>query len=123
MASPNHIPGIGHRTAEAADAAAWPNGGILIQSLPPTLDVHQLAGLLHRAPSTIRSDRTRAPHRVPPTVETHGTRGLLWATPTVLNWMSTPPDPDHCHAVRRRPGRPRKAEQMASQRRDHGGEP
>jgi len=121
MASLNHLLNVERRTAEAADTAAWPIGGIVVQSLPPTLNLYQLSELLHRAPATILSDRTRAPHRVPPAVEIPDARALCWLTTTVVDWMLNPADKSR-RMPHRRPGRPKKAEQIASQRRQYGDE-
>lgn len=106
MASHTYISAPEPRTSGPTEVASRPSFEILIQSLPPTLNLHELAGLLHRSPATVLSDRTRAPHRVPPAVDIPGARGLLWITSTVVEWMAHPPA--NVRVLRRRPGRPLK---------------
>lgn len=56
--------------------------------LPPVLNSDQLAVLLDRAPSTIRGDVSRAPHKLPPWCSPPGSTRKVWLTRTVLSWLA-----------------------------------
>jgi hypothetical protein len=53
----------------------------------PLLTLDELAKILRRAPSTIRSDLKRAPHRVPPPVKRREWKDLRWRPETVSRWL------------------------------------
>lgn len=55
--------------------------------LPPVLNSDQLAVLLDRAPSTVRGDVSRAPHKLPPWCSPPGSTRKVWLTSTVLAWL------------------------------------
>lgn len=79
-----------------------------------TLDIKELAALLHLSPATVRSDVSRRPWVLPPSIKV-GIR-TVWLRSTVLDWLkareravtppTTPAPPP------RAPGRPRKLDQM-----------
>lgn len=62
------------------------------RALPPTLDLlnpTQLAEILHKSESTIRSDVHRAPERLPPRVIMPNGKKLLWLRSSVEAWLQT----------------------------------
>jgi predicted DNA-binding transcriptional regulator AlpA len=79
------------------------------------LVVEDLAAILGRAVSSIRSDASRCPHSLPPLVRIPGARRLLWRKQDVEAWLAglvvQPPQssPSAANTGRRR-GRPRKAD-------------
>lgn len=79
------------------------------------LVVEDLAAILGRAVSSIRSDASRCPHSLPPVIRIPGARRLLWRRQDVEAWLAglvvQPIPPPTAHSGRRR-GRPRKAEQL-----------
>lgn len=88
-----------------------------------TLDVGELAALLHRRRATILTDRSRHPERVPPACTPPGARYPLWIRGDVLAWLRRHPDPPRHRphsgnpARPRRPGRPKKADTVRRARR------
>lgn len=82
-----------------------------------TLDIKELAALLHLSPATVRSDVSRRPWALPPSIKI-GVR-TVWLRSTVLDWLkareraATPPA--MVESPRRR-GRPTKLEQLRQQR-------
>jgi predicted DNA-binding transcriptional regulator AlpA len=53
-----------------------------------TLGIKELAELLHRAPSTIASEVTKAPHKLPPRLKLPGSRKVLWLAKDVQEWLN-----------------------------------
>jgi hypothetical protein len=51
------------------------------------LTIEQLAELLHRTPSSIRTDRNRNPERLPPSFNLPGSRKVLYKADIVENWL------------------------------------
>ena len=79
------------------------------------LDVQDLAKILGRAVSSIRSDSSRCPHSLPPLVRIPGARRLLWRREDVEAWleeMVVQPALPPAVPSRKRPGRPRKTDQL-----------
>lgn len=54
-----------------------------------TLTIEDLANLLKRSVSTIRSDVTRRPQSLPPRLEVPGSRTILWLEQDVLDWLQS----------------------------------
>lgn len=85
-----------------------------------TLDVRELAALLHLSPATVRSDVSRRPWALPPSIKI-GIR-TVWLRSTVLDWLkareqvATPPVTTEPPQPPRRRGRPPKLEQLRQQR-------
>lgn len=52
------------------------------------LDLADMALILNKTKVTIRSDSSRAPHRLPPRVVLPGSTKLLWRRETVLRWLT-----------------------------------
>jgi predicted DNA-binding transcriptional regulator AlpA len=91
------------------------------------LTVDDLAALLHRAPATIVTARTRCPHTLPPACKVPGTRRVLWRRSDVDAWLArhvspplTSPSSVTSPGISRR-GRPTKAEQRQRMLRGLGG--
>lgn len=85
-----------------------------------TLDIKELAALLHLSPATIRSDVSRRPWVLPPSIKI-GIR-TVWLRSTVLDWLkareraASPPATTEPPQPPRRRGRPSKLEQLRQQR-------
>lgn len=85
------------------------------------LTVEQLSLLLHKSPSSIRSDASRNPAALPPICRLPGSKRLLWLMKDVREWMSSCVDRSNslsshqpeCLGVQspRKRGRPRKTQQ------------
>lgn len=87
-------------------------------SLEKLLTVDDLAEILGRAPGTIKNQHSKTPSRLPPVCRIPGTKRLLWRREDVERWLQQ-------HVVqldviasaalitKRKPGRPRKSEQIA----------
>jgi hypothetical protein len=87
------------------------------------LTVDQLAEHLHKSAASIRSDATRNPQSLPPICRLPNTKRLLWRVEDVEQWIArhvggdevddarTQPQP-----MKRRRGRPSKAESVANLR-------
>lgn len=79
-----------------------------------TLDIKELATLLHLSPATVRSDVSRRPWVLPPSIKI-GIR-TVWLRSTVLDWLkakeqsATPPTTPE--PPPRSPGRPKKLQQQ-----------
>ena len=79
------------------------------------LSVDQLAELIHKSPSSVRSDASRNPTTLPPICRLPGNKRLLWRIEDVSSWLekfvvkpvSVVPGMVVCVDVKRR-GRPRK---------------
>lgn len=89
----------------------------------------ELATILGKSLASVRGDVSRAPHRLPPMVRIPGGGKTLWLVSTVEAWLKShesgqkPPQPQPAaEPARRRRGRPTKAEQLASARKQVGGE-
>lgn len=89
------------------------------------IDVEQLATILHKSVSSIRSDNTRSPGLLPPRVKISGNKRLLWRLQDVEAWLArhverpereihTPKPPKVAFPAKR--GRPTKVEQINKQR-------
>lgn len=52
-----------------------------------TLSIYDLASLLKRSVSTIRSDVTRRPHTLPPRLDIPGTKTVIWLQSDVEEWL------------------------------------
>lgn len=52
------------------------------------LTVEQLARLVHKSPSSIRSDVSRNPNSLPPICRLPGSKRLLWLRDDVMQWLS-----------------------------------
>lgn len=81
------------------------------------LVVEQLAILIHKSPSSVRSDASRNPSVLPPICRIPGTKRLLWRVADVEAWLAsfvsaprTIPEPDEVKIVKRGRGRPRKTD-------------
>jgi hypothetical protein len=82
------------------------------------LVVEQLASLIHKSPSSVRSDASRNPSVLPPICRIPGTKRLLWRVADVEVWLAsfvnaprTPSVPDVDEKITKRGrGRPRKSE-------------
>jgi hypothetical protein len=83
------------------------------------VSVDQLAVLLHKSPSSVRSDASRNPNTLPPICRLPGNKRLLWRREDVLTWFAKfvvqsaqPVAKDRSvEQPRRGRGRPRKTEQ------------
>lgn len=83
------------------------------------ITVEQLARILHKSPSSIRSDASRSLDSLPPVCRLPGNKRLLWRCEDVHAWIakfveSAPvvmPVASSAHGEPRRRGRPRKTEQ------------
>jgi predicted DNA-binding transcriptional regulator AlpA len=77
------------------------------------LVVEDLAAILGRAVSSIRSDASRCPHSLPPLIRIPGARRLLWRRQDVEAWLAglvvQPTLPQPSSPTGRRRGRPRKS--------------
>lgn len=51
------------------------------------LTVEQLGALIHKSPSSIRSDASRKPEVLPPICRLPGNKRLLWRREDVLAWV------------------------------------
>lgn len=86
------------------------------------LVVEQLAILIHKSPSSVRSDASRNPAVLPPICRIPGTKRLLWRVADVEAWlasfvsapMSLPPTAMDVSPAKRRRGRPRKVEKVGN---------
>ena len=89
------------------------------------IDVEQLATILHKSVSSIRSDNTRSPELLPPRLKIRGNKRLLWRLQEVETWLArhvdgadgetpVPRPPKIARPTKR--GRPTKAEQVNRQR-------
>jgi len=82
------------------------------------LAVEQLAILIHKSPSSVRSDASRNPSALPPICRIPGTKRLLWRVADVEAWLASfvdVPTPLPSIAVnvkgaKRGRGRPRKSD-------------
>ena len=52
-----------------------------------TMDVQDMAELLHKAPRTVAIQVTRSPHLLPPRVVIPGSNRVLWLRATVMAWL------------------------------------
>lgn len=87
-------------------------------SLEKLLTVDDLALILDRAPGTIKNQHSKHPYKLPPVCRIPGAGRLLWRREDVDRWLQqhvvrldviAPTGP----AIKRKPGRPRKSEQIA----------
>lgn len=86
------------------------------------LAVEQLALLIHKSPSSIRSDASRNPDALPPICRLPGNKRLLWRREDVMAWlamhvqqcrgMEMPDRPAATATEPRKRGRPRKTVAM-----------
>lgn len=81
------------------------------------LTIEQLAAVLHKSVETLKSDRYRAPERLPPAIVGIGRR-ILFRQEDVDAWLqghvvSPASSLQLAEPIKRRRGRPTKAEQMA----------
>jgi hypothetical protein len=53
------------------------------------LAVEQLAILIHKSPSSVRSDASRNPSALPPICRIPGTKRLLWRVADVEAWLAS----------------------------------
>jgi hypothetical protein len=86
-----------------------------------TFNIHQLARLLHKSPSTIRNDLVRAPWRIPVPVRIGGVAGgrLIWEAESVRAWLASrtaPAVPPPGRPAPAKRGRPTKMEMLARAR-------
>lgn len=80
------------------------------------LAVEQLAVVLHKSPSSIRSDASRNPASLPPICRLPGSKRLLWRPEDVQGWLASfvepvrvPMSKPHVDAYApKKRGRPRK---------------
>jgi hypothetical protein len=91
------------------------------------LTAEDMAGLLHKDVTSIRSDVLRNPRSLPPLCRLPGNRRLLWRRCDVDAWLAAhvaggagATAPCSSTALPRRRGRPTKAEQLARQRAQEG---
>lgn len=87
------------------------------------LDIEQLAKLLHCSVETVRSNASRAPHRLPAILRLPGHKRLLWRRCDVDAWLAAalaPVSAAHSISPPRRRGRPTKAEQRQRAQREGG---
>ena len=54
-----------------------------------TLGIIELAGLLHRAVPSIKSDLCRKPDSLPPRIKMPGSKKLLWIEADVIKWLES----------------------------------
>lgn len=95
------------------------------------LTIEQLSAYIHKSITSVRSDAVRNPTSLPPICRLPGTKRLLWRIEDVERWVAqhvqdnttetTTPLIDTTTPVinsdiKRKPGRPTKAEQIARQR-------
>lgn len=80
------------------------------------LTVEQLARLVHKSPSSIRSDVSRNPNSLPPICRLPGCKRLLWRLQDVDAWMASHVDRTTIaspvaitQTIPRKRGRPRKS--------------
>lgn len=52
-----------------------------------TVDINELAKILHRSPHTIATEVTKAPHKLPPRLRLPGSRKVLWLRADVDQWI------------------------------------
>lgn len=52
------------------------------------LTIEQLAELLHKTPSSIRTDRVRKPDSLPPSFTLPGSRKVLYKSDAVNDWLN-----------------------------------
>lgn len=83
--------------------------------LPVTLDVAGLAALLGLNPRTIYNILSTRPWRLPTPVARLPKQRLVWLTSDVLAWLRGQQVPSAPPSLRRKIGRPKKAEQLARQ--------
>jgi predicted DNA-binding transcriptional regulator AlpA len=57
------------------------------QSASRVLTIEQLASLIHKTPSSIRSDRVRNPHALPPSFQLPNSRRVLFKITDVDKWL------------------------------------
>lgn len=53
------------------------------------LSVEELSGLIHKTPSSIRSDASRNPSALPPICRLPGNKRLLWRSEDVFAWLAS----------------------------------
>jgi hypothetical protein len=85
------------------------------ETFATVLSVEQLAKIVHKSPSSIRSDASRNPGALPPICRIPGTKRLLWRIEDVQAWLAAHVEKsDIAHyaqiitAHKKGPGRPRK---------------
>lgn len=54
-----------------------------------TLTVEDLAVLLKRSVTTLKSDVSRRPHTLPPRLVVPGTKGVMWLESDVHEWLES----------------------------------
>lgn len=92
--------------------------------MKPLLTVDELASYIHKSVASIRSDVTRNPASLPPICRLPGTKRLLWRVEDVEFWISQHIQGEQAYQSSRphdtdpkpRRGRPKKAQQVARQR-------
>lgn len=89
------------------------------------LTVEQLSKYIQKSVASIRCDATRKPYSLPPICRLPGTKRLLWRMEDVESWLAEHVDAPgrsdvgNNTSIKRRRGRPTKAEQM-KRLRSHG---
>lgn len=85
------------------------------------MGVDELAEILHKSPSSIRSDASRNRHALPPICRLPGTKRLLFRAEDVYEWIAGHVDREQgmtpqllVEPAKRSRGRPRKASSTAS---------
>lgn len=53
-----------------------------------TMTIQDLAKMLHRAPSTVATEVTKAPHKLPPRLRLPGSRRVLFLKSDVEAWLN-----------------------------------
>ena len=92
----------------------------MLEAHATVLSVDQLAKLVHKSPSSVRSDASRNPSALPPICRLPGNKRLLWRLEDVQAWLEKYVDRSlgiHPYSVEvvdstagRKRGRPRKTE-------------
>ena len=58
------------------------------QPSPELLTISDIAKLLRRAPTTVATEVSRAPHKLPPRLCLPGSRKILWLKSDVEAWIN-----------------------------------
>ena len=93
------------------------------QEIEPLLTVEDLAAILKMHPGSIKNRHCKDPSSLPPTCRIPCNKRLFWRREDVRKWLEqhvqvhvTMVRPEPAAAPKRKPGRPRKSEQLARQR-------
>ena len=71
------------------DVPVQPEANRMVETFSEVLAVEQLSRLIHKSPSSIRSDASRNPAALPPICRLPGNKRLLWLRKDVMTWLSS----------------------------------